>query len=134
MGGGRRYSACFSIFAPLLGLHPHPRLCFKARFSIRAPPRRRPRPAPFRPVARRVAVALRAREFDRLILAGPEEPTSELRRLLPRALAQRLVAVIPAEVFASDAEILAKTLEVERQMERELEDGLLEELFEIAGA
>jgi peptide subunit release factor 1 (eRF1) len=85
-------------------------------------------------VAQALARLFRRRSFDRLILAGPEEPTSELRRLLPRALAGRLVAVIPAEPFATPAEILEKTLEVERRVEREVESRLLDELLERAGA
>ena len=84
-------------------------------------------------VAQHLTEMLRHRRFDRLILAGPEEPTSELKRLLPRALAQRVAAVIPAEVAANQAEILAKTLEVERGVERAVEQGLLDELLELAG-
>jgi peptide chain release factor subunit 1 len=76
----------------------------------------------------------RRRPFDRLILAGPEEATSELRRLLPRALASRVVAAIPAETFAGPQEILDRTLEIERQIERATEDRLLSELFETAAA
>ena len=75
----------------------------------------------------------RRREFDRLILAGPEEPTSELRRLLPRALARELVAVIPAETTVGGAEILEKTMEVERRFEGEAEERFLAEVFEIGG-
>jgi peptide chain release factor subunit 1 len=76
----------------------------------------------------------RRRPFDRLILAGPEEATSELRRLLPRALAHRLVATIPAEMFGAPAELLERTLEIERQIERSVEERLLGELFETADA
>jgi peptide chain release factor subunit 1 len=76
----------------------------------------------------------RHRPFDRLILAGPEEATSELRRLLPRALASRVVAAIPAETFAGTAEILERTLEIEHQIERTTENRLLTELFETAAA
>jgi peptide chain release factor subunit 1 len=85
-------------------------------------------------VAQHLAELLRRRQFDRLILAGPEEATSELRCLLPRALANRLVSVIPGELFASDAEILEATLEIERRIEREAEEHLLHELLETAGA
>lgn len=84
-------------------------------------------------VAQRLAELLRRRRFDRLILAGPEEAASELRRLLPRALAHRLAAVIPAELFAKEGEILEATLEVERRVEREVEERLLGELFDAAG-
>jgi peptide chain release factor subunit 1 len=82
--------------------------------------------------ARRLAELLRRRRFDRLILAGPEEATSELRRLLPRVLAHRLAAVIPVELFAKESEILEKTLETERRLEREVEAGLLGELLDEA--
>jgi len=83
-------------------------------------------------VVSNLADLVRRREFDRLILAGPEEPVSELRRMLPHALARRLVAVIPAEMAASDAEILAKTLEVERHIEAEAEQRLLNEVIDMA--
>jgi hypothetical protein len=49
-------------------------------------------------------------------------------------LAQRLVAVITAELFANKAEILEKTLEVERRAEREVEKRLLGELLKVSGA
>jgi peptide chain release factor subunit 1 len=85
-------------------------------------------------VAQHLAELSRRRRFDRLILAGPEEATSELRRLLPRALAGRLVSVVPAELFATDAEVLEATLEVERRVEREVEERLLQELLDTARA
>ena len=81
-----------------------------------------------------LANAYRQRLFDRLILAGPEEASSELRRLLPRALASRVVAVIPAETFAGTHEILERTLEIERQVERTAEDRILSELLDTAAA
>jgi peptide chain release factor subunit 1 len=70
-------------------------------------------------VVDRLSRMLRDREFDRLILAGPDEAMAELRPSLPRELERRLVATVPAERFAGDAEILRSTLEVERQEERE---------------
>jgi peptide chain release factor subunit 1 len=76
----------------------------------------------------------RRREFDRLIVAGPEEVTSELRRILPRNLAQQLAATIAADTSAGEAEILQRTLDVERQIERQYEERLLDDLFETAGA
>ena len=85
-------------------------------------------------VAEYLAEIFRRRPFDRLILAGPEEATSELKRLLPRALAHRLVATSPGEIFATPAEILERTLEIERQVERSVEQRLLDELFERAAA
>ena len=81
-----------------------------------------------------LAEMLRRRQLDRLVIAGPEEATSELRGLLPRALAQRLVGVIPLETSANVAEILDKTLELERGVEREFEKRLVDELLDTAGA
>ena len=86
-------------------------------------------------VVEQLSAMLRRRRFDRLIIAGPREATSELRRLLPRALAQRLVAVIPGEIAAGyPQEILQKTLEIERRAEQDLEQRLLEELLDTARA
>lgn len=75
----------------------------------------------------------RRRRFGRLILTGPEEATSALRRLLPRPLARLVVAVAPVQASAGDAEILRATLEVERRLEREAEERLLKELLDLAG-
>jgi peptide subunit release factor 1 (eRF1) len=48
-------------------------------------------------------------------------------------LTSRVAAVIPAEVSAGAAEILDKTLEVERRIERETEGRILQELMDNAG-
>jgi peptide chain release factor subunit 1 len=84
-------------------------------------------------VVERLAGLARRRQFDRLVLAGPEEAISELRRLLPRPLARRLAAVIRAEMTAGDREILDKTLAVEQQLEREAEERLVEQILDQAG-
>jgi hypothetical protein len=84
-------------------------------------------------VAQRLAEMHRRRPFERLIVAGPEEATTALRRLLPRALARRVAAVIPADIDAGAREILDKTLAVERQIEREDEERLVRELADLAG-
>jgi peptide chain release factor subunit 1 len=76
-------------------------------------------------VVQRLSERLRQRTFDRLILAGPEEATTEVRERLPHELARRLVATVPAEMFATDAEILRVTLEIEQRVERESEEGLV---------
>jgi peptide chain release factor subunit 1 len=76
---------------------------------------------------------LSRRAFDRLILGGPEEATSELSELLPEHLAQRLVSVIPVDSAASAAQILELTLEVERGVERDAEMRLVNELLDLAG-
>lgn len=84
-------------------------------------------------VAARLAELARRQRFDRLVLAGPEEAVSELRRLLPRPLARRLAAVIRAEMTASDQEILEATLAVEQRLEREVEEQLVATLLDQAG-
>jgi peptide subunit release factor 1 (eRF1) len=84
-------------------------------------------------VARRLVQLFHRRPFDRLILAGPEKATSELRRLLPRALAHRVVAEIRAEISADKREILDRTLEVERRVEGDVEQRLLDEVADLAG-
>jgi peptide subunit release factor 1 (eRF1) len=84
-------------------------------------------------VAQRLVELYRRRRFDRLILAGPEEATSELRRVLPRALAHRVVATIPAEIDAGEREILDRTLGIERLVERDAEERLLQQLLDLAG-
>jgi peptide chain release factor subunit 1 len=77
---------------------------------------------------------LERRSFDRLVVAGPEEATSELRTLLPHGLASRLVEVIPMESDAGVARILDVTLDIERRVEREDEDALVTELLDAVGA
>jgi peptide chain release factor subunit 1 len=77
-----------------------------------------------RRVVQRLSEELRDRPFDRLILAGPEEATVAVRERLPHELASRLVDTVPAEMSATDAELLGMTLEVEQRAERESEEGL----------
>lgn len=81
-------------------------------------------------VVERLSERLRERELDRLILAGPEEATTELRERLPHDLARRLIATVPAEMSATDAEILKLTLEVHQRAERDGEDGLVTEVID----
>jgi peptide chain release factor subunit 1 len=84
-------------------------------------------------VADGLAARWRRRRFDRLILAGPQEATTGLRRLLSRPLARLVAAVIPAEAGATEAEVLERVLEVGEQVEREVEERLLQELVEAEG-
>jgi peptide subunit release factor 1 (eRF1) len=72
--------------------------------------------------------------FDRLIIAGPTEATSQVARLLPRRLHGKLAETVSMSTSASPQEMLQKVLEVERQMELEQEllvvEGVLAELHE----
>jgi len=76
-------------------------------------------------VVQQLSEGLRQRAFDRVILAGHEEATAAVRERLPRELARRLVATVPAETSATDAEILRMTLDVAQRVERESEEGLV---------
>lgn len=81
-------------------------------------------------VVERLEQLARAQPFDRLVLAGPVEPLSEFRSLLPRALADRLVEAASLEFTANADDVLAKTLEIEQRAEREQEERVVEQLAE----
>jgi peptide subunit release factor 1 (eRF1) len=73
-------------------------------------------------------LALRS-PFDRLVVAGPREAVTQLVRLLPRRMHGKLLEAVSLPVTATHEEILERTLEVERRMEREQEDLLVEGLM-----
>jgi peptide chain release factor subunit 1 len=85
-------------------------------------------------VAKQLTALFQRQPFDRLIVAGPAEATSDLRHLLPHALAQRLVAMIPAQTTANLGEVLEMTLAIERRVEGEAEERLVRELLDAAQA
>jgi peptide chain release factor subunit 1 len=72
--------------------------------------------------------------FDRLIIAGPEEATTELARLLPKRLRNRVVARVALPFSAAAEQVLKATEEVIERVERETERRLVEDLIEEAGA
>jgi peptide subunit release factor 1 (eRF1) len=72
--------------------------------------------------------------FDRMIIAGPEEPTTELERVLPKRLRSRVVARLPLAFSASPEQILKAAQEVIDSIERDAERRLVEALLEDAGA
>jgi peptide subunit release factor 1 (eRF1) len=74
------------------------------------------------------------RNFDRLIIMGPVEATTELQHILPHALRNRIAAVVRAESNATTAEVLDKALEVGRQIEAEGEERLVRDVLEMAGS
>jgi hypothetical protein len=74
--------------------------------------------------------ALRQRSFDRLLLAGPEESLSVLRRELPRPLALRLRGTIGIDMNASDAEVLKASLAAAENVEHQEEQRIVDELLE----
>jgi peptide chain release factor subunit 1 len=72
------------------------------------------------------------REFDRLILAGTDEATSELSALLPKALQAKVVRQISLPINGSDALVLDMTLKIEAEVEREREEELVKQLITAA--
>ncbi len=70
--------------------------------------------------------------FDRLVLAGSTETTSELCRLLPKRLRARVVASISLPVEAGEQQILDTTLEVAESVERSHERALVDDLLTAA--
>jgi peptide subunit release factor 1 (eRF1) len=72
------------------------------------------------------------RHFDRLIIMGPVEATTELQQILPHVLETRVAAVVRAEEDITNAEILEKALDVERRIEADAEDRLVGQVVETA--
>jgi len=71
-------------------------------------------------------------QFDRLILAGTVEATSELYGLLPKALRARVVRKIALPVDTNPAQVLSETLKIEFEVERQHELDLVEQLITAA--
>ncbi len=68
--------------------------------------------------------------FDRLLIAGPVEATSELHHLLSKRARSRVAARIPFPVDAHPREVLDATLAVERQVERRAEKQIVQDLID----
>jgi stalled ribosome rescue protein Dom34 len=71
-------------------------------------------------------------EFDRLVLAGPVEATSELSRLLSKRLRSRVVGTLALPIQASQQQVLEATLQIEEEAERAAESELVDELITAA--
>lgn len=56
--------------------------------------------------------------FDRLVLAGPEEATGELRRLLPPRLRSRLAGTLAVPVPATPEQVLEAVRRLDEELER----------------
>jgi peptide subunit release factor 1 (eRF1) len=67
--------------------------------------------------------------FDRLILAGTIEVTTELYGLLPKFLRTRLAGKLSLPVTTNEAEVLEASLKIEEEIERKREVELVEELI-----
>ena len=77
-----------------------------------------------------LAVELAERHaFDRLMLAGLVEATSQLQQLLPKQLQSRIVASLDLPVESDQQTVLDATLRVAEEAERNDESRLVEELI-----
>ena len=72
--------------------------------------------------------------FKRLIVAGPEEVTTEFVALLPRTYSDRLIGVVPCSMNAGRAEVMAAVEPAIRARERHEEEALLLKISELADA
>jgi peptide chain release factor subunit 1 len=72
----------------------------------------------------------REQGFDRLVLAGPVEATSELARALPRPLAERVVGTVRIPFAAAADQVLRDTLELTQRVERDAEQARIAQLME----
>jgi peptide chain release factor subunit 1 len=73
---------------------------------------------------------LRTHPFDRLVLGGPDEAVRLLRQHLPRPLRGRLAGTLDLELFASEEQIRRAALEMAERLERQAEQGMVDELLE----
>jgi peptide subunit release factor 1 (eRF1) len=69
-----------------------------------------------------------SRHIDRLILAGTREIVAELRNLLPKRLALRVIGELDMDVSAPSKEVLAATLPLTEKYERDSEEQLVRDL------
>ena len=74
----------------------------------------------------------RANRFGRLVLAGVNETTSELFRLLPKALRRKVVASMVIAANASENQVLAEVSLIARKAERDHEIEKVEMLITAA--
>jgi hypothetical protein len=72
--------------------------------------------------------------FDRLMLAGPVEATSQLQHLLPKQWQSRVVASLNLPVEADKQTVLAATRQVSEEAERNGEIRLVEGLISDAAS
>jgi len=75
---------------------------------------------------------LRTHRFDRLLLAGPEEPLALLRAELPRPLRARLAGDLSLATDASEAEVLRAAVQAAEAIERQAEVEMVDRLVEAA--
>jgi peptide chain release factor subunit 1 len=71
-------------------------------------------------------------DIDRILLAGPEDLTAELQRLLPKALAPRVVDRVRISASAKASEVFELAFPIIEKLERQQEVSLVQDLVTIA--
>jgi peptide chain release factor subunit 1 len=67
--------------------------------------------------------------FDRILIGGPVEATSELQNLVPKRVRGRLVGRLSIAVTASARDVLAETLRIGEQIERQMEEQIVHDVI-----
>lgn len=75
---------------------------------------------------------VREHDIDRVLLAGPEEITAELHRLLPKSVASRVMDRMRISANAKPREVLELCYPVIQQIEKERERYVVEDLIGMA--
>jgi peptide subunit release factor 1 (eRF1) len=69
------------------------------------------------------------KKFDRLVLGGTHEVTSELKNLLSERLRKCVIASVSLPIDTSAAQILRETVRIEEEFERDGEEALVTRLL-----
>jgi peptide chain release factor subunit 1 len=75
---------------------------------------------------------IRSESIDRIIVAGQEDITAELLRLLPKALTARVVGTVRIPANAKPNEVMETTMPLVETIERQRERQLVDDLVTIA--
>lgn len=84
-------------------------------------------------VAEKTFKIFKEKKFNRLIIGGSKEILSDFKEKLHSYLQERLAGEFFMEFFKSDQEILAESLKIEENVEREKEGKLVRELIDNLG-
>jgi peptide subunit release factor 1 (eRF1) len=76
----------------------------------------------------------RRRPFEHLVLAGPAEAHRDLEPILHDYVRRRVCASVSLPMTATDAEVLARTLEIEEAVERERERAAVDRVTQAVSA
>lgn len=69
------------------------------------------------------------KRFERLVLAGPVEATSQLQKILPDHLKRRLIGTVSLALDAAPQQVLSETLKLGLESERSGEEELVSDLL-----